>query len=49
MNFLIFGLGTTAPHALSCPPPEPPRLVAKRLTILPKCTLQFLEPLTETA
>jgi len=23
-NFLILSFGTTAPHALSCPPPEPP-------------------------
>jgi len=36
MNFFILGFGIMHPHALSCPPPEPPRLVAKILTIRPK-------------
>ena len=36
MNFFIFGFGIIHPHALSCPPPEPPRSVAKILTIFPK-------------
>ena len=33
---------------MSCPPPEPPRSVAKMLTILPKCSIQSLEPRIDT-
>ena len=49
MNFLIFDFGMDAPHALSCPPPEPPNSVASLFTSLPRCTLQLFEPLTDTA
>ena len=49
MNFLILVFGIDAPHALSCPPPEPPNSVASLFTSLPKCTLQLFDPLTDTA
>ena len=42
MNFFIFGFGILHPHALSCPPPEPPRSVAKILTILSQVNFTIL-------
>ena len=39
MNLLIFDLGMDAPHALSCPTPEPPNSLDSLFTNLPKCIL----------
>ena len=48
-NFLILSFGTTAPHALSCPPPEPPNSEETADTNFPRCVLHVGEPRTDIA
>ena len=49
MNLFISDLGIDAPHALSCPPPDPPNLVESLFTNLPRWTLHVLDPRIDTA
>ena len=46
---MILSFGTTAPHALSCPPPEPPNSEETADTNFPRWVLHVGEPRTDIA
>ena len=48
-DFLILSFGTAAPHALSCPPPEPPNSEETADTNFPRWVLHVGEPRTDIA